>query len=85
MNRARRVCDHGARSGQDGGMDFGVGYFPTHDGIGPGPLARMLEERGQELAFFAEQPTSRRAATARFRGAARCRRSTGTATTCSWR
>src|SRR6202049_1637562 len=35
-------------------MDFGVGYFPTHDGIGPGPLARMLEERGQESLFFAE-------------------------------
>src|SRR3954447_22649087 len=29
-------------------MDFGVGYFPTHDGIGPGPLAAMVEERGQE-------------------------------------
>jgi probable F420-dependent oxidoreductase len=35
-------------------MDFGVGYFPTHDGIGPGPLARMVEERGQESLFFAE-------------------------------
>jgi probable F420-dependent oxidoreductase len=45
-----------------GGMDFGVGYFPTHDGIGPGPLARMLEERGQESLFFAEHthiPASR--------------------------
>jgi probable F420-dependent oxidoreductase len=43
-------------------MDFGVGYFPTHDGIGPGPLARMLEERGQESLFFAEHthiPASR--------------------------
>src|SRR4051794_39331519 len=35
-------------------MDFGVGYFPTHDGIGPGPLARMLEERGQSALLFAE-------------------------------
>jgi probable F420-dependent oxidoreductase len=35
-------------------MDFGVGYFPTHDGIGPGPLARMLEERGQAALLFAE-------------------------------
>jgi probable F420-dependent oxidoreductase len=43
-------------------MDFGVGYFPTHDGIGPGPLARMLEERGQESLWFAEHthiPASR--------------------------
>jgi probable F420-dependent oxidoreductase len=43
-------------------VEFGVGYFPTHDGIGPGPLARMLEERGQESLFFAEHthiPASR--------------------------
>jgi probable F420-dependent oxidoreductase len=43
-------------------MDFGVGYFPTHDGIGPGELARMLEQRGQESLFFAEHthiPASR--------------------------
>jgi probable F420-dependent oxidoreductase len=43
-------------------VDFGVGYFPTHDGIGPGPLARMLEERGQESLLFAEHthiPASR--------------------------
>jgi probable F420-dependent oxidoreductase len=43
-------------------MDFGVGYFPTHDGIGPGPLARMLEDRGQESLLFAEHthiPASR--------------------------
>ena len=43
-------------------MDFGVGYFPTHDGIGPGPLARMVEQRGQESLFFAEHthiPASR--------------------------
>src|SRR5918911_5025099 len=35
-------------------MDFGVGYFPTHDGLGPGPLARLLEERGQATLLFAE-------------------------------
>jgi probable F420-dependent oxidoreductase len=43
-------------------MDFGVGYFPTHDGIGPGPLARLLEDHGQDAVFFAEHthiPASR--------------------------
>lgn len=43
-------------------MEFGVGYFPTHDGIGPGPLARAVEERGQDALFFAEHthiPASR--------------------------
>src|ERR1019366_8454200 len=37
-------------------MDFGVGYFPTHDGIGPGPLARMGEDRGEESLFCAGPP-----------------------------
>ncbi len=43
-------------------MDFGVGYFPTHDGMSPGALAKMLEERGQESLLFAEHthiPASR--------------------------
>jgi probable F420-dependent oxidoreductase len=43
-------------------MEFGVAYFPTHDGIGPGPLARLVEERGYESLFFAEHthiPASR--------------------------
>jgi probable F420-dependent oxidoreductase len=43
-------------------MEFGVGYFPTHDGIDPGALARHLEERGQDALFFAEHthiPASR--------------------------
>ncbi len=43
-------------------MEFGVGYFPTHDAMGPGALARMVEERGQESLFFAEHthiPASR--------------------------
>ena len=48
--------------GNVAGMEFGVGYFPTHDGIGPGPLARLLEERGQNALVFAEHthiPASR--------------------------
>ena len=36
-------------------MEFGVGYFPTHDGLGPGAVARLAEERGQDALFFAEQ------------------------------
>src|SRR5436305_2163701 len=43
-------------------MEFGVGYFPTHDAIGPGAIARMVEERGQDALFFAEHthiPASR--------------------------
>jgi probable F420-dependent oxidoreductase len=35
-------------------MEFGIGYFPTYDAIGPGPLARLIEERGQDSLFFAE-------------------------------
>jgi probable F420-dependent oxidoreductase len=35
-------------------MEIGVGYFPTHDSLGPGPLARLVEEHGQESLFFAE-------------------------------
>jgi len=43
-------------------MEFGVGYFPTHDGLGPGAVARLVEERGQAALFFAEHthiPASR--------------------------
>jgi probable F420-dependent oxidoreductase len=43
-------------------MEFGIGYFPTHDGIGPGAIARLLEEHGFESLFFAEHthiPASR--------------------------
>lgn len=46
-------------------MEFGVGYFPTHDGIGPGDVARKVEERGQDALFFAEHthiPASRESA-----------------------
>ena len=43
-------------------MDFGIGYLPTHDGIGPGEIARLAEERGHESLFFADHthiPASR--------------------------
>ncbi|MFD0599741.1 hypothetical protein ACFQZ4_51610 [Catellatospora coxensis] len=65
-------------------MEFGVGYFPTHDGMSPGEVARLVEDRGQNALFFAEHshiPASRESPTR----AVRCRPSTGTATTCSWR
>ena len=35
-------------------MEFGIGYFPTHDGMPPAALAQMLEERGHESLFVAE-------------------------------
>jgi probable F420-dependent oxidoreductase len=35
-------------------MDFGVGIFPTHDGMRPGEVARLVEERGQQALYFAE-------------------------------
>jgi probable F420-dependent oxidoreductase len=35
-------------------MEFGIGYFPTHDGIAPSALAQLLEERGHESLFVAE-------------------------------
>lgn len=43
-------------------MDFGIGYFPTHDAVGPGEIARLAQERGHESLFFAEHthiPSSR--------------------------
>jgi probable F420-dependent oxidoreductase len=43
-------------------MDFGIGYFPTHDAVGPGPVASLVEEHGHESLFFAEHthiPASR--------------------------
>jgi probable F420-dependent oxidoreductase len=43
-------------------MDFGVGYFPTDNGMNPGALARLVEESGQDAVFFAEHthiPASR--------------------------
>jgi alkanesulfonate monooxygenase SsuD/methylene tetrahydromethanopterin reductase-like flavin-dependent oxidoreductase (luciferase family) len=35
-------------------MDLGVGFFPTHDGMRPGEVARLVEERGQQALYFAE-------------------------------
>jgi probable F420-dependent oxidoreductase len=43
-------------------MNFGIGYFPTHDAMGPAALARLIEEHGQESLFVAEHthtPASR--------------------------
>lgn len=43
-------------------MEFGIGYFPTHDAVDPGALARLVEEHGHESLFFAEHthiPASR--------------------------
>jgi probable F420-dependent oxidoreductase len=43
-------------------MDFGIGYFPTHDAVSPGAIARLAQERGHESLFFAEHthiPASR--------------------------
>jgi probable F420-dependent oxidoreductase len=43
-------------------MQFGTAYFPTHDAMGPAPLARLLEDHGQESLFVAEHshtPASR--------------------------
>src|SRR5215831_3317409 len=43
-------------------MDFGLGYFPTHDAMSPGAVAALVEERGHESLFFPEHthiPTSR--------------------------
>ena len=44
-------------------MDTGIATFPTHDSIQPGPLARLVEERGHAALVFAEHthiPASRR-------------------------
>ncbi|GAA3128521.1 LLM class F420-dependent oxidoreductase [Streptosporangium carneum] len=35
-------------------MDSGFGYFATHDAVGPGPLAQLVEQRGHEALFFTE-------------------------------
>jgi probable F420-dependent oxidoreductase len=46
-------------------MDFGIGYFPTHDAVGPGQIAQLAEEHGHESLFFAEHthiPASRESA-----------------------
>ena len=43
-------------------MDAGVAYFPTHDAVPPGELARLVEARGHRWLMFAEHthiPASR--------------------------
>jgi probable F420-dependent oxidoreductase len=35
-------------------LKFGIGYFPTDEGIDPPTLARMCEERGFESLFFTD-------------------------------
>jgi probable F420-dependent oxidoreductase len=43
-------------------MDFGIGFFPTHDAMDPASLARLVEARGFESVFFPEHthiPASR--------------------------
>lgn len=43
-------------------MEFGIGYFATHDGVDPGTFARVVEQRGHESLFFPEHthiPASR--------------------------
>ena len=43
-------------------MEFGIGYFPTGDGLSPGAVARLVQERGHGSLFFAEHthiPASR--------------------------
>ena len=43
-------------------MEFGIGYFPTHDAVGPGSVAHIVQDHGHESLFFAEHthiPASR--------------------------
>jgi probable F420-dependent oxidoreductase len=44
-------------------MDTGIGFFCTHDAIGPGVLARLVEEHGHAALYFPEHshiPASRK-------------------------
>jgi probable F420-dependent oxidoreductase len=53
-------------------MDAGVAYFPTHDGLQPAELARLVEERGHRWLMWAEHthiPASRRTPWGGFEGA----------------
>jgi probable F420-dependent oxidoreductase len=53
-------------------MDAGVAYFPTHDAVGPGELARMAEERGHRWLMYAEHthiPASRETPWGGYEGA----------------
>jgi probable F420-dependent oxidoreductase len=53
-------------------MDAGVAYFPTHDGLGPAEIARLVEERGHRWLLWAEHthiPASRESPWGGFEGA----------------
>ena len=53
---------HGQVASRLRAVDFGIGYFATHDGVAPGTLAGLVEERGHESLFFPEHthiPASR--------------------------
>jgi hypothetical protein len=30
-------------------MEFGIAYFPTHDAVGPGTLAQLVEQKLAEV------------------------------------
>src|ERR1700754_3632710 len=49
-------------------MEFGVGYFPTYDGMKPGEVARLAEDRGADALYFAEHSHIPAAETDRFPG-----------------
>jgi probable F420-dependent oxidoreductase len=49
-------------------MEFGLGYFPTYDGMRPGEVARIAEERGYSAIISLSTPTSRPAETDRAPG-----------------
>ncbi|MEV0715517.1 LLM class F420-dependent oxidoreductase [Asanoa sp. NPDC050611] len=49
-------------------MEFGVGYFPTYDGMKPGEVARLAEERGADAIYFAEHSHIPAAETERYPG-----------------
>jgi hypothetical protein len=38
-------------------MEFGLGYFPTYDGMWPGEVVRMAEERGHSAIYFPAEAT----------------------------
>ena len=53
-------------------MDAGVAYFPTHDGLGPAEIARLVEERGHRWLMWAEHthiPASRETPWGGYEGA----------------
>jgi probable F420-dependent oxidoreductase len=53
-------------------MDAGVAYFPTHDGLQPAELGRLVEERGHRWLMWAEHthiPASRETPWGGFEGA----------------